>query len=91
MDVNTITGSIVRLIPALAPYAGYGLTAIGVAAATAPYLPPPALPASGWYPLVYDVVNWLGRNVGHATNVTSPKAIQAQAVPPVITTNGTNS
>jgi hypothetical protein len=91
MDVNTLAGTVVGLIPALAPYVGYGLTAIGVAAATAPYLPPPALPASGWYPLIYGVVNWLGRNVGHATNAASPQAIQAPTVLPVITSTGSNS
>jgi len=41
-------------------------TISGVAAQIATYLPPPTKP--GNYANVYKVVNWLGRNVGHAEN-----------------------
>lgn len=70
MDISTLP----TLIPALAPYVSYIAAVVGVAAFVAPYLPPPALPASGFYPVVYGLVNWLARNVGHAANATAPTA-----------------
>lgn len=72
MDPTTAITGVLTMVPALAPYAVYASAVVGVFAAIAPYLPPPAMPATGFYPFVYGVVNWLGRNVKHAANATAP-------------------
>ena len=66
MDLSII----LALIPA--QYAMYAAALCGVCAAIATVLPAPAVPASGFYPIVYHVVNILGANVGHAKNASAP-------------------
>ena len=73
-------------IPALAPYAGYISAAIGIAAIVARFLPPPAMPASGFYPIVYGVMNMLAMNAGHARNATDPTAPAPVAATTGVTT-----
>lgn len=64
--------AIVAAVPALAPYATYLCIVIAVNAVIAPYLKPPAMPAHGWYPVVYALVNWVARNVRNARNANAP-------------------
>lgn len=59
-------------IPGIGPFLPYVAALVAVAAAVAPFLPPPKLPASGFYPVIYGLVNWLALNLGHAKNATSP-------------------
>lgn len=65
MDIATL----LNLIPGAAPYiAG----AVAIASALGTLLPPPKLPASGWYPLLYGLVNFIALNLGQARNANSP-------------------
>ena len=50
----------------------YATLAIAVAAVIATALPPPAMPAQGWYPVLYHAINWLALNVGRARNRDAP-------------------
>lgn len=50
----------------------YLAAAVAIAAALATVLPPPAVPARGWYSAVYHMVNWLALNVGRARNAADP-------------------
>jgi len=61
-------------LPGWASWAPWLTGLVAVSAALSTVLPPPKLPAAGWYPLFYGVVNHLAFNVGHATNVKSPHA-----------------
>jgi hypothetical protein len=71
MDTATQIIALLSSLPALAPYAAY---LVATCAVLATVLPPPKLPASGWYPVVYGLVNHLALNVGRATNVGAPPA-----------------
>lgn len=45
---------------------------VAFASALAAALPPPAMPASGVYPIVYALVNFVAVNFGHAKNASAP-------------------
>ena len=63
--------SLLTVVPtAWVPYA---TALVAVAAAMSTALPPPKQPVSGWYPVVYGVINWIGLNFGHAKNATAPE------------------
>jgi len=75
MDLSPV----LALIPA--QDAVYVSAAIGIASIVASLLPPPKQPASGWYPAVYQVVNLIAVNLGHAKNATAPAATVTGAAP----------
>lgn len=50
----------------------YVAAAVALASALATLLPAPRLPASGFYPVFYHVVNWVALNVGKAKNKGAP-------------------
>jgi hypothetical protein len=58
-------------IPGWAPYVAVVVATCSLASTV---MPPPRLPASGWYPVVYGLVNHLALNVGRATNAGAPHA-----------------
>lgn len=66
MDLSIITS-----LPQLAPYAAYIAAVLGVSAIIAKFLPPPAANATGFYPAIYALINFLGQNSGHATNAVT--------------------
>ena len=73
MDPSTLLSLAEAIFPQIVPWVTGG---IAVAAAIAPFLPPPpAEPATlfqkGWY-AAYRAVNFLSINFGHATNATDP-------------------
>lgn len=69
MDIATawnLLASAFDLAPTLA-------SVVGFAAVLARFLPPPAVPASGVYPIVYAVVNAVAMNGGQARNANAPR------------------
>jgi len=67
MNVMTI----LQAIPGIGPVLPYLTALVALAAAIAPFVPPPSVPASGFYPIVYGAINFLAFNVGHARNATA--------------------
>jgi hypothetical protein len=65
---------IIPFLSSLPGWAPYVAVVVAVCAALATVLPPPKLPASGWYPVLYGLINHLALNVGRATNVGAPHA-----------------
>lgn len=65
MDLMTAITS----IPAIGPFLPYVTAAVAVAAAVAPFLPPPKGP--GVYSTVYGIVNAVALNLGHAKNASA--------------------
>ena len=66
MDQITITRQATTAVMLAIPSFLAALT--GLCATIAAYLPPPANNATHAYVTTYRVINWLGRNVGHAEN-----------------------
>lgn len=66
MDQITITLQATTALMVVIPSFIAALT--GLCATIAAYLPPPAQNATHAYMVTYRVINWLGRNVGHAEN-----------------------
>jgi hypothetical protein len=65
---------IIQFLSTLPGWAPWVTGVVAVCAAIATLLPPPKLPASGWYPVLYGLVNHLALNVGRATNAGAPNA-----------------
>jgi hypothetical protein len=53
-------------------YLQYLLAVGGCCSVIAAVLKPPVAGATGWYPAVYTIVNFLAVNFGHARNASSP-------------------
>lgn len=77
MDLMTL----LTAIPGVGPFLPYILVAVALCATLATTLPPPKVPASGFYPILYAVVNWIALNAGHAKNAG---AQPSPPVPPVV-------
>jgi len=67
MDVMTALAQ----IPGIGPVLPYLIALVGLCAALAAILPPPKV-EGGLYARIYGVVNFIGVNIGHATNSTAP-------------------
>jgi len=75
MDIMTTLAA----IPGAAPLLPYLAAVIAICAAVAVVLPHPASGATGFYPAVYAVVNFIAMNFGRAANATSkPPAAPTQ-------------
>ena len=77
MDVMTQLAA----IPGIGPLLPYILGAIAVCALLAPLLPAPKEGATGFYPSLYSVVNFVAINFGHARNASSPTITPKPPVP----------
>ncbi|WP_428486007.1 hypothetical protein [Rhodopila sp.] len=70
MDLMTALAA----IPAAGPLLPYIAAAITICAGVAIALPHPAAGATGIYPTIYAVVNFIALNFGHARNAEAPAA-----------------
>lgn len=68
MDLMQLIAS----VPGVGPYLPYITLAIAVCALVATALPPPTDASAGWYRAVYQLVNLIAANKGHAANATAP-------------------
>jgi hypothetical protein len=66
MDLTQLFGLVQAL--GLGAYAGYAVSAIGIAAILAAVLPPATAASAGWWRAVRPVLDWCAANKGNATN-----------------------
>jgi hypothetical protein len=74
--------SALAAIPGAAHFLPYVTAAVALCAAVAVALPRPGAGATGVYPVIYAVVNFIALNFGQARNAGMPASGSSSALPP---------